>query len=514
MKLLPLFITLIVSLLARSQNTFQKYFSEPMEYQQMVWSAPDSTFILAGSRFNPGTVYDFCAVKVDLNGQIVWKKNYASANDEFLASASVLPDGNILFGGYKSNNNGDNDLSLLKVDSDGAPIWHKTYGNSAFEQLIFSGADISGNIIMAGNRWGGNDPMVMQTDGSGNLLWSKTYSSVQAAEQTDAAQLLNDGSTVMAGDLPGVSLFISRVTPAGSKAWAYSYSSAHTQFLNSIQSAGLNGFILASTDYRCDASGCFPFFSFIRIDSSGNVLWAKAVENALGWGRQAIPTADGGFAITGQLQDTAAGDKNPILIKVNSSGQFQWAVQYGPAGTSGETFFVKELSGGGFMLWGLENSGGFLARTGVTGLTGCSEKSIPLTLSDMSIGKSGPANLPEKPEADIINQPVLTAGNYTVVDSLICDVTSVDEIVSHLSLSCFPNPASESVLLEISSDEDPDQLMLYIRNSLGEMVSAIKWPAGSFTHSLMLHDLPSGIYFLEVRHPEKHPCTSKLIIQH
>src|SRR5688572_13784144 len=111
MKLkLPIFLLILsFSLTVGAQPVFQKYFSEFIDYQKFAVSSFDNTYVIAGSRWSAGTFYDFCAMKVDKNGTILWSKKFPSPNDEFLSALSISPSGDIILSGHKSNNTGDYD---------------------------------------------------------------------------------------------------------------------------------------------------------------------------------------------------------------------------------------------------------------------------------------------------------------------------------------------------------------------------------------------------------------------
>jgi hypothetical protein len=496
-------------LVAGAQIGFQKYYSEPIEYQQFRYSGFDNTYVIAGCRFVGGTVYDFCAMKIGVDGTVLWTKAYPSLNDEFLASLSISNSGDILLGGYKSSSAGDNDFSLIKTDPSGNLLWHKTYGTSHTEGAVFAGEDASGNYLMAGNREGGNDPMVMKLNSAGGLLWSKTFGTSAASEQADVAVITADGGLLLAGDFMGVSAFTMKLSSSGAVQWSNSYSSLHTPMLASVKQTSDGGYIYASTDYRCDSSGCFPFFAFIREDSAGNVLWAKAVEGFYGWGRAALETADGGFAITGQLSDTAGGGKFPALIKTNSNGDLQWARMYGSAALTGESFFLEEAPAGGFSLFGVVNSGADYIRTDANGFSGCFENTVNPVLSDINFAKSGSIVIPEKVFSDSAGQSAVTAVPFAVVDSIICEVSGIQEVSGAVGISIFPNPFSETATVQVEKD-GTGEIQFTMYDVFGRAVSSGRSSASVFM--IRRSELAAGVYMLRIT-ADGQTALQKVVIQ-
>lgn len=83
---------------------------------------------------------DIWAIRIDLDGNIIWERSYGGSGNEFSSAASLDTDGNILIaGGTTSPPSGDvteadrggTDGWVIKVAAtSGAPIWNKRFGGS------------------------------------------------------------------------------------------------------------------------------------------------------------------------------------------------------------------------------------------------------------------------------------------------------------------------------------------------------------------------------------------------
>lgn len=509
-KLLILFFSFCIT--AGAQSLFQKYFSEFVEYQKFSVSAFDNTYVIAGSRWFEGSFYDFCVAKADKNGKIIWSKKFSSPNDEFLYGLSVSPSGEIMLSGYKSNNAGDYDFSLMKLSSSGDIKWYKTYGTISSEMSSFIGeVTPSGDFFLSGNREMSQRPVVIKTNNSGTVLWSKTFGTLSGEEEGLGASVTKEGGIMVFGKLPGEKNFLTKINPDGTTAWTNSYASQHPQFLSSIKQTGDGGFILASSDYRCDSTGCHSYFSFMKLDPNGNKSWAKAVEGKLGTGKNAIETLDGGFIFTGHLKDSLGYNKS-VLIKTNGNGDFLWAKSFGVGESFGESVFVEQTPDNGFVLLGLEDSKASLIKTDANGNSGCNEKKLNLVFSNMNFAKSNSISLSEITDTEITTQPACTDSVLVVTDSLMCITLGTNESSSTDACAVYPNPFGESVTLEFLDDRLP---VAGFEFTMYDIFGRKTMQLPVHNHRLLVfrEELPSGIYFYEVRNGEKIIGKGKLIAE-
>ncbi|AKA35073.1 hypothetical protein [Flagellimonas lutaonensis] len=108
-----------------------------------------------------------------------------------------------------SKNNGESDVWLVKLDDNGNMLWQKTFGGSEFDAAESISPTIDGGFLIAGNAKsndghlsennGENDLWLMKTDGNGNLVWQQTYGG-SGLDYGFAALENEDGSIVLVGE--------------------------------------------------------------------------------------------------------------------------------------------------------------------------------------------------------------------------------------------------------------------------------------------------------------------------
>ena len=108
-----------------------------------------------------------------------------------------------------SNNKGAADLWLIKMTPEGNLLWKKTIGGSNFDVarsivksqnngFILAGSSRSSDIDVSENN-GQNDAWILKVDDNGNLLWETTIGGSNIDFAYSVAEL-NDGSIVGVGD--------------------------------------------------------------------------------------------------------------------------------------------------------------------------------------------------------------------------------------------------------------------------------------------------------------------------
>ena len=77
-------------------------------------------------------------------------------------------------------------------------------------------------------------------------------------------------------------------------------------------------------------------------------------------------------------------------------------------------------------------------------------------------------------------------------------VTAIEENLEEpVKVNIFPNPASEQVNIRFESATDKE-ILLYLLDSQGRVIMTDKIEAASIDKTIILQDLPAGIYYLRL----------------
>ncbi len=180
----------------------------------------DGGYILAGlTASNDGDVSgnhgytDAWIVKLDKNGNILWQKTLGGSKADAVNSI-IRVDGGFVAAGYTassdgdvSENQGETDVWVVRLDEEGNIIWQKSYGGSGNDAAnsivqvdggyIVVGYTMSSDGDVPGNH-GMKDMWVVMLDENGNMLWQKTLGGSQDDKGYSAIQT-ESGMYVLVG---------------------------------------------------------------------------------------------------------------------------------------------------------------------------------------------------------------------------------------------------------------------------------------------------------------------------
>jgi len=135
-------------------------------------------YIISGIVDTSNEGWDVWAAKIDEEGNILWNRTYGWWNFEFRAFIRKVDDGYVIAGYTDSTSTGNSDAYLIKIDDEGNVIWKKKYGGWNEEQIydieitdngyVLCGVDESYNV-------GGFDAWLLKVDKNGNEIWNKSF---------------------------------------------------------------------------------------------------------------------------------------------------------------------------------------------------------------------------------------------------------------------------------------------------------------------------------------------------
>jgi gliding motility-associated-like protein len=140
---------------------------------------------------------DYWVVKITpTNGDIIWEKNYGGEDVDEPRNIIELSDGSMVicgnswssqFGDKTSDNYGESDYWILKLDSDGKKIWDKSFGGTSNDFAINLDQNKTGSFLVCGQSIslpsgnkedslkGAFDFWILYLRESGELIWEKNF---------------------------------------------------------------------------------------------------------------------------------------------------------------------------------------------------------------------------------------------------------------------------------------------------------------------------------------------------
>lgn len=164
---------------------------------------------------DPKGSYDFWAILLDNQGDIIWERSYGGSEIEIAYGAVPTPDGNFLIVGDTRSSDGDvstlngsADVWVVKINEQGTILWEKTFGGTGFDSardvavmqdgFVITGASRSIDGDVTENK-GQSDFWILKIDQNGTMVWQRTIggSELDFGYGITAAA---DGSVLVAGD--------------------------------------------------------------------------------------------------------------------------------------------------------------------------------------------------------------------------------------------------------------------------------------------------------------------------
>jgi hypothetical protein len=164
----------------------------------------DGSFIAAGSVWSKGAGRgDVYVAKLDRRGYLVWTKTFGGSDYDDARSIIQTDDGGYVIAGFTvSEDIGDRDVWVIKLDRNGNKVWDSTFGGTS--------EDWANSIIQTKDRgyvvagWtssmgaGKTDVWIIKLNKRGDLVWDRTFGGSENDEAHSIIQT-NDGGYAVAG---------------------------------------------------------------------------------------------------------------------------------------------------------------------------------------------------------------------------------------------------------------------------------------------------------------------------
>lgn len=475
------------------------------------------------------------------DAQIVFNRNY-DIDSVLNGSISIIQtfDGGYLTAGTNADiSTGASKAFVLKTNPIGDTLWTRVWDFSSIGgdqirsllQLSDSSYIAMGNTVDSSKM----APVVflLKLNSIGDTLWMKRYSIGTGIDLGYMVKQTTDGGFIIAGRTtsntsgPEDAYWI-KTDNAGNLQWQYQYGGANLDAAYSVDLATDGGYILGGHTLSY-GSGSGDLM-LIKINNVGIFQWRKTFgTTGSDYGETVVTTLDGGYAISGAIDD-GTGTAHGYIVKTDNAGNVQWNKTFGYYGGYESLNVVKQLTDSSYVLTGSTylNSGvefeGWLMKISSIGDSLWSHTyggptalpdylyTIDLT-DDGGFVVAGYDNRIGSPYQNVWIIKTDCMGNDSIWDSINCSLTiSINENVlkNEHSFNVYPNPFSFSTTLEVATSSNIKyDFILY--DQLGREVKKIV----NITEKIIIiekGDLNSGMYFYTAISEESIIGTGKLII--
>lgn len=232
----------------------------------------DGGFAIAGDKVLYGAMEDgYYLVRTDSNGNMLWNQTYWAldqASGEDLVQCS--DNGFAIVGHNRFYDAGlEDQVVLIRTDSNGNYLWNQTYGGADDEQATALQLCADGGFAVGGvfhNRTSDiRDMLLLRIDASGNHLWNHTYG---ASDSDGFGGMVNctDGGYALIGHSlnpsgPEWNIWLVRTDAMGNPQWTRIFGGSDSETGAAIVESGSDTFTVAGTlFYHALSSGDFWLF--------------------------------------------------------------------------------------------------------------------------------------------------------------------------------------------------------------------------------------------------------------
>tara|TARA_Y100001970_G_scaffold247678_1_gene316593 strand:- start:1768 stop:3000 length:1233 start_codon:yes stop_codon:yes gene_type:complete len=270
-------------------------------------------------------LYDFWLVNLDEGGNVNWEKTYGTPQANVGLYGNQTADGGYAIAGYSIPvDRNDKDFWLLKTNSNGDSLWSALYGDS-LNQLVNNFQETSdGGFILAGETWGvttNNDILIIKTNSEGEQEWSKKIieernDQAYAIKETNNGYILI-GSTTSLG-AGNKDIWLIKLDVSGNVVWHKTYGGEALEY--GFDVIPLNdGYVFTGSTSSYGTE--FYDIWIIKVDLEGGVIWESIYGGPMiDIGRSIINNGYDGFTILGQTSSYGSGEYDFWMIKTNELG--------------------------------------------------------------------------------------------------------------------------------------------------------------------------------------------------
>ena len=457
---------------------------------------PDGGFIAVGSSTsNDGDVNvnygfdDVWVVKLDPYGNIQWEKSYGGSSGDGAYDILQTNDGGYIIAAQSNsidynvtNNYGDVDCWIFKIDSLGNLIWEKSFGTGTYDTSLKITKGYNNEYVISGrsdeplNGWPSSwNYYTVKIDTVGNLQWQKFFGGT-APDWSLSNIATSDGGFIFSGNTRSNNLDVTgnhgasdgwlvKVNANGNMEWQKCLGGTLWEDIFCINKTFDGGYIFsgASNSNDGDVSGNHGSYDYwiVKIDSLANIQWQKCLGGSLYEKSNYIhQTFDGGYITVGssysndQVVSGNKGGADIWVVKIDTIGNIQWEINLGG---SDDDFarIIKQININDYIIAGHTYSN----DQDVTGNNG---------LSDAWIIK-------------------------------ISDPNSIFQYDFKINYSIFPNPTTGELNISFKLDKSSD-VEIELFNSLGQSVKTFsqkKLTAGENKINFSTDNITPGFYHVK-----------------
>jgi len=262
-------------------------------------TTPDGGYMVSGTLHSRDAIARAGILKVDAQGDSIWSGEYGSYS--WFYDATAMSDGCIIAAGETDEyaEAGASDAYLVKVNLDGEVVWRGVYGGRSLDWFNRVIPTTDGGLLAVGgtNSFGGRKAFAVKVDSSGEQQWIKVCSTNQEDHNfASVVETPDHGFLACGGGNQGnqSQFYIVRFCADGDTVWSRKITDGGVNFLYDITNSPGGGYLAVGSSSQ---NGYMSVA--VRLNDRGQVLWNWYIGMNLSGLYAVMTQPDGGYAIGG-----------------------------------------------------------------------------------------------------------------------------------------------------------------------------------------------------------------------
>jgi hypothetical protein len=277
---------------------------------------------------------DFYLVRTNSSGDTLWTRTYGGSNNDEAYSVQQTTDGGYIAAGFTcSFGAGGCDFYLVKTDGQGDTLWTHAYGGiygaNSYDLALCAQQTGDGGYIVAGFTDSTSadselpddfspDFYLVKTNSQGEPLWTRTYGG-SCLDDAWSVQQTADGGYIVAGRTSSFGagfrdFYLVKTDSQGDTLWTRTYGGSDWEIAFSVQQTADAGYIVAGRTSSFGAGN--SDFYVVKTNGQGDTVWTRTYGGSSVDGAYSVQqTSDGGYIVAGYTSSFGVGGWDFYLVK-------------------------------------------------------------------------------------------------------------------------------------------------------------------------------------------------------
>lgn len=292
--------------------------------------------------------FDYFIVKLNNDGDLQWQKAIGGTSVD--AAHDITIDNNDIIyvvGQQASSTHGSFDISVVKLDTTGVIDWQRTIGDSLENDGYGITNDTDGNIYITGKSIGetGNTNLVIiKMTATATIVWQKTIVTTDTTGFMEGYGITFNSDHIFVTGFQNSAThglrdyFLIKMDLEGNQIWSKVYGGSKEDYSYSVKLDNDGNIYLAGKEYSNSYGGTESEYGVIKLDSSGDIIWQRAMGNlSIESARSIVPDNIGNVYVVGYQKSYTFGLFDIGLIKLKDEQPSNMALN-----TLGVTFTMVD----------------------------------------------------------------------------------------------------------------------------------------------------------------------------